>query len=157
MWSCEGHVINVTIVSCLVDLVIVAVGIKRIWFVMWPCKTAWSKGLLTMQGDSSLYVTTLVDLGHFDCGDTFFIYNVITCVQRVAWLYEWKLLTVSYHLTKFGDNKLCGSGEIMDLVFHVNLQNHAIKGPFGIMEGSSSLYNPTLPSSVAISIVVVDV
>ena len=58
---------------------------------------------------------------------------------------------------KFSDHKLCNSRDITDLIFHVTLYHHVIKEPCDLMEGNSSLYKPTLPSLVAIGIVVVDI
>ena len=51
----------------------------------------------------------------------------------------------------------CCSRDIIDLIFHVTLEDHVIKGLCEVMEGSSSLYIPTLPSLVATNIVVVDI
>ena len=63
----------------------------------------------------------------------------------------------SNKLIKFGDHRPSGSRDITDLVFHVTLQDHVIKGPCDFMDRSSSLYIPTLPSLVTINIVVVDI
>ena len=67
------------------------------------------------------------------------------------------IVIVVVEITKFvGDRPYC-SRDITDLIFHVTLHDHAIKGLCELMEGSSSLYIPTLPSLVARGIVVVDI
>ena len=58
---------------------------------------------------------------------------------------------------KFGGLRLFSSRDIENLIFHVALQDLVIKGPFDFMERSSSFYILTLPSVVAIAIVVVDI
>ena len=42
----------------------------------------------------------------------------------------------------------CGCREITDLIIHVALQDHVVKGPSDIMKGSSSLGIPTVQSLV---------
>ena len=51
----------------------------------------------------------------------------------------------------------CGSRSITNLVFYVTLQEHVMEGSGDFIEGSSFLYIPSLPSSVAIGIVVVHI
>ena len=69
-------------------------------------------------------------------------------VQKILQLYSWKLLIVSHLLTKFGGHRPCGSRGIIDLIFHVTLQDHVIKRPCDFRKGSSSLDILTLSSSV---------
>ena len=45
----------------------------------------------------------------------------------------------------------------MDLIFHVILQGHVIKGPFDFMKVGSSSSIPTLPSLVDIGTVVLNI
>ena len=49
------------------------------------------------------------------------------------------------------------SRDITDQIFQVTWQDHLIKGSCNFMGGSSSLCIPTLPSSVTIGTVVVDI
>ena len=60
-----------------------------------------------------------------------------------------KLLTVSHHLAKSGSYRPCCRIDIRELIFHVTLREHVIKGLCEFMKGSSSLHIPTLPSLVA--------
>ena len=62
---------------------------------------------------------------------------------------------VSKHLTKFGSHRTCCSRDTRELIFHVTLEDHLIKGFHDLMEESSSLSIPTLPRLIAIGIVVV--
>ena len=73
------------------------------------------------------------------------------------WLHGRKFLLVSIYLAKFGDYRPCGSRDIVDLVFHVALQNHMINEPCNCIEGSSSFYISILPSLVVVGIVEVDI
>ena len=65
--------------------------------------------------------------------------------------------SVSHHLAKFGGYRRCGSRDITDLLFHVAFQDPVIKGTWDLMEGSYSLYIPTLPKLVAIDILVLHI
>ena len=57
----------------------------------------------------------------------------------------------------FSGIRPCGSRGVRDLIFHMTLQDHAIKGPWEFMEERSSLYILILPSLVAIGTVVVEI
>lgn len=69
----------------------------------------------------------------------------------------WNLLILNHDLAKFDGYRPSGSGDIIDLIFHVLFQNDVIKVPCEFMEGSSSLYIPTLSGLAFISIMVVDI
>ena len=75
----------------------------------------------------------------------------------IARIYGWKFLIVSDHFSKFSGHRPCGSRVITHLIFHVILKDHVIKGACQFLKGSSSVYIPTLPSLVALGIVVVDI
>ena len=68
-----------------------------------------------------------------------------------------KFLIVSHHFAKFSGHKPCGYSDITTEIVHMTLQDHLIKGSGNFMEGNSSLYIPTLPKSIAIDIVLIDV
>ena len=68
-----------------------------------------------------------------------------------------KFLTVSHHLTKFSSHKPCSSSDTAAKIFYVTLQDHVIKESGNFMEGNSSLYIPTLPTLIAIDIVLMDI
>ena len=59
-------------------------------------------------------------------------------------------LIVTYHLAKFNGHILFCSEDITNLVWHVTLQDHLIKGSCDFMKGSPSLYVTILPSLVTI-------
>ena len=48
--------------------------------------------------------------------------------ERIMQLQGRKPLTVSHHPIKFGVGKHCDSGDIIDLVCHVILQDHVVTG-----------------------------
>ena len=66
-------------------------------------------------------------------------------------------LWVAAHPAKFGGHSHSGSGVIMNLVCHLILQDNMIKGACDCMGGRFSWYVTTLPSLVAIGIVVVEI
>ena len=72
-------------------------------------------------------------------------------------VYGWELLAVHHHLDTFGDHKHCGSGDGMLLISHVTSQNHVIERSCISMSGGSSFYVTTLPSLLAIGVVVVEI
>ena len=55
--------------------------------------------------------------------------------QKVMQLYGQKPLKVSHHPTKFGDQRHCGSRDIMVLMCDVILQNRMIEGSCDFMGG----------------------
>ena len=59
-------------------------------------------------------------------------------------------------LSSFNGHRSCDSRDITDLIFHVTLQDHLIKRGRDFMEGSSSLYIPTLSTLVVTSVVIAD-
>ena len=63
---------------------------------------------------------------------------------------------VSYHLAMFGGHLSSAMGDMKYLLSHVTSQNHANKESDKFMCGSSSLHVTTLPSLVAVGIVVVE-
>ena len=73
------------------------------------------------------------------------------------WIYGWKPLTVSYHLAMLGGQWFIVIGGVKYLICHVTSQKNVIEGSSNFMSGSSSWYVTTLPSLVAISIVVVEI
>ena len=48
--------------------------------------------------------------------------------SRAMGLFKYESLKVSYHPTKFGGNKHCGSGNAILLICHVISEDHVIKG-----------------------------
>ena len=64
---------------------------------------------------------------------------------------------MSHHLAIFGVHWSSASGDIKCLTCHVTLQNHVIEGSSNFLSGSSFLYMITMPSFVAICIVVVEI
>ena len=46
----------------------------------------------------------------------------------VMLLYEWKHLSLSHYVVKFGERRRCGSGDMMFLICHVVLGDNVIKG-----------------------------
>ena len=62
---------------------------------------------------------------------------------------------VSQHLPMFGVHWSSGSGDIINLKCNVTSQELVIEGSFDIKLRSSSLYVTTLPSLLAIGIVVI--
>ena len=64
---------------------------------------------------------------------------------------------MSYHTAKSGGHSHSGSGVIKNLVCHVILQDHVVKGSCDFIGGSPSWYVTTLQSLVAIGIVVVEI
>ena len=100
-----------------------------------------------MEGSSSLYVTTLDGLVAEGIAvvEMFLIYHKWPSVRNCGL----KLLTVSHHLAKFGSYRPCCRIDIRELIFHMTLREHAIKGLCEFMKGSSSLHIPTLPSLAA--------
>ena len=64
---------------------------------------------------------------------------------------------VTHHLAKFNDHRPCSSRDITYLVCHVTLQDNMIKESCDFMEGNSSFHVNTLPSFVAIVIVIVEI
>ena len=56
---------------------------------------------------------------------------------------------------KFVDCNHCVSGHIRDLICHMTLKNHVIKGSSDLMEVSSSLCVTALPGVMGIGIVLV--
>ena len=58
-----------------------------------------------------------------------------------VWLYGW-LLIVRHNPAKFGSHTSYGSRDKTDLIFHLTLQGHLIKGSYDFMKVSSSLYVP---------------
>ena len=77
----------------------------------------------------------------------------VTTCSRVCM----KILMEGPHFAKFGDHRSCVSRDITNLIIHVTLQEHIIKGPCDFVKGSSSVHISTLPSLVAIGIVLVDI
>ena len=73
------------------------------------------------------------------------------------WLCGWKPIKVSYKSAKFGVRKLYGSGDMSYLIFDMTLQDHVIKGLFGLKSGSSSFRVTTLSSLLAKAIVAVEI
>ena len=95
-------------------------------------------------------------------------------------------MTLWNHPAKFGGQRHCGSGDIF-LIYHItshmttcskgwveaphvshhfaefnlrfliNLQDHVIKGSCDFVQGTSSLYTPTLPNLVAAGFVVEEI
>ena len=59
--------------------------------------------------------------------------------------------------TTFSGHRPCCKRHIADLLFHATLQNHVINRPCGFMKARSSFYIPSLPSLVAISIMLVEI
>ena len=62
---------------------------------------------------------------------------------------------VTLWFAMFIGQRPCGSRDITDLICHVKLQDHLIKGSYDFMEGSSLLYVTIMPSFVTVAIVVV--
>ena len=63
----------------------------------------------------------------------------------------------THHLAKFNGDSPCGCRDIANLICHVTLQEHVIRGYCDFKRESSSLYVTTLPCLVAAVIVVVEV
>ena len=63
---------------------------------------------------------------------------------------------VSDHLAMFGDHWFSASGNIKYLIFHLTSQNDLIEGSCKFMNETSLLYITTVPSLVAIDIVVIE-
>ena len=82
-----------------------------------------------------------------------------SCNPRVTWLYGWEAFTVRQHLAQFGVHRSPSSGDIY-LICYKTLHDHLIDGSYKYMGGNSSQYSlwyvATLPSLVAIGIVVVE-
>ena len=68
-----------------------------------------------------------------------------------------EFLTESHHFAIFCGHWFSASGDIKYLTFYVTLLNHLIEGSCNFLSGSSSWHVPTLPSLVAIGIVVVEI
>ena len=64
---------------------------------------------------------------------------------------------VSHHLAVFGDHWSSANGNIKYLMFHVISQNHLIEGSCKFINETSLLYVITMPSLVAIGIVVIEI
>ena len=64
---------------------------------------------------------------------------------------------VSHHLAMFGDHWSSTSGNIKYLIFQVTSQNYLIEGSYKFMNKTSLLYVTTMPSLVAIDIVVIEI
>ena len=75
--------------------------------------------------------------------------------QRVMWLYGRKLLIVCNHPARFGGHIYCGGGGKMFLLYHVTSRDHVFKGLCDLMDWSFFKLVTTLPSLVAINLVVV--
>ena len=52
--------------------------------------------------------------------------------------FGYESVKVSYYLAKFDAHRHSGEGDIMLFVFHMNLQDHAIKTLYNLMIGSHS-------------------
>ena len=74
--------------------------------------------------------------------------------QRIVWLNGLKFLVVSHHLAKFNGHRSHGSSDAAAEIFYGTLQDDVIKGSGDSVEGTSSLYIPTLPKLIATDIVV---
>ena len=64
---------------------------------------------------------------------------------------------VSHHLAMFGDHWSSTSGNIKYLIFQVTSQNYLIEGSYKFMNKTSLLYVTTMPSLVAMNIVVIEI
>ena len=64
---------------------------------------------------------------------------------------------VSCHLAMLGDHWSSASGNIKYLIFRVTFQNHLIEVSCKFMNKTSLLYVTTMPSLVAIDIVVIEI
>ena len=62
-----------------------------------------------------------------------------------------------HHLAMSDSHCSSASGDIKYLTCHVTLQNHVFEGSSKFMSGSSSWFTTTLPSLMAIGIVVVEI
>ena len=71
--------------------------------------------------------------------------------------YGWKTLTLSHQLVIFRGHWSIASGDIKYLIYNVTSQNYVIEGSGNFMSGSSSWYVSTLPSFVALNIVLVEI
>ena len=67
----------------------------------------------------------------------------------------WVEVSHSKSGTTLGDHRHCGRRNITDLMFHVTLQDHVMKGFRNLWQGEANL--STLPNLVAIGIMVVDI
>ena len=65
--------------------------------------------------------------------------------------------SLSCYLTKFGGHGPCDSRDIVDLIFHMALQDHKIKASCDFMEGDSLLHIPFHASLIVISIAIVNI
>ena len=101
------------------------------------------------------------DHKHCDGADIVFLVCYVTFREHMFkglfGFIEWKPVTLSHHLAMFVDRWSSGSEYTKYLTCHMTLQNHVIEGSSNFMSGSSSLYITTLPSLLAIGIIVVDI
>ena len=69
----------------------------------------------------------------------------------------WDSPMASLHRAMFGDHWSSASGNKKYLIFHLAWQNHLIEGSCKFMNKTSLLYVTTVPSLVAIDIVVIEI
>ena len=93
---------------------------------------------------------------HCGSGDIFLIYHInshmTTCSK--GWV---EAPHISHHFAKFNSHRPRNSTDIRDLRFLINLQDYVIKGSCNFVQGTSSLYTPSLPNLVAIGFVVEEI
>ena len=74
-----------------------------------------------------------------------------------SYMNGWKFVTVNHHLAMFGGVWSSAHGDIKYLIFHVIPQNQVIEGSSNFMRGSFLCYVTTLPSLVAIGMILVEI
>ena len=73
------------------------------------------------------------------------------------WLTGLKFLIKGYCLAKFSGYRHCRSKDKAAKIYYVTFKDQIIKESNDFMEGSSSLYIPTLPKLVARDIALMDI
>ena len=79
------------------------------------------------------------------------------CVQRFVWLNGLNFFLVSHSFANFSGHGLCGSSDTTAKIAYVTLKDHLIKVSGDFIEGSSSLYIPTMPWLIARDIVLMGI
>ena len=103
--------------------------IQYISFVLWPHKTTWLKGHITIWGllVACHHPDKFGDRKYCDSGDMFLICHATSrgyvfkdLTKRRDWmimsLWEWEFLIICHHPAKFGGHRRCDSGDIVCFV-----------------------------------------
>ena len=78
-------------------------------------------------------------------------------VTERSYNFEWELLIVCQHPTKFGNHRYCDNGDKMVLVYQVISEDHMTKGSQDFTDENQSWKVTILPSLVITDIVVVEI